>query len=129
MFKIVKERRVWWPVIVKAPADGGKTDKHQFRMHFIVRNLDDQRSLAKDAEAKAREATPDRDNQKLSEIYAEQLMAIADDWQGVEAEDGTKLDFSQDNLALAMSVPGAFDAVLEAYGECVRGEKGSRAGN
>lgn len=127
MFKLVKERLVWWPVTVAIPADDGDVEEQSFSLKFRVRDVDGNRELLASAPA----MTPSDGGEKpLSESYAEFVEQLATDWKDVEAEkDGDKLAFNRSNLVQVMKVPGAFMAVLEAYRSCSLGEKATRAGN
>lgn len=128
MFKLVKERLVWWPVTVATPADDGNVDEQTFSLKFRVRDVDGNRELLASAPTMAPSGTADKP--QLSESYADFVLQLATDWKDV-AEEGAKdqLPFSRANLIDAMKVPGAFMAVLEAYRSCSLGEKATRAGN
>lgn len=128
MFKLVKERLVWWPVRVTIPTDGGDVEEQSFSLKFRVRDVDGNRELLASAPAMAPSGTADKP--QLSESYADFVLQLATDWKDV-AEEGAKdqLPFSRANLIDAMKVPGAFMAVLEAYRSCSLGEKATRAGN
>lgn len=128
MFKLVKERLVWWPVTVAIPADDGDVEEQSFSLKFRVRDVDGNRELLSSAPAMAPGETADKP--LLSESYADFVMQLATDWKDVAVE-GEKepLPFCRTNLIEAMKVPGAFMAVLEAYRSCSLGEKATRAGN
>lgn len=127
MFKLVKERLVWWPVTVAIPADDGDVEEQSFSLKFRVRDVDGNRELLASAPAMT---ASDAGEKPLSESYAEFVEQLATDWKDVEAEkDGDKLAFNRSNLVQVMKVPGAFMAVLEAYRSCSLGEKATRAGN
>ena len=127
MFKLVKERLVWWPVTVAIPADDGEVEEQSFSLKFRVRDVDGNRELLASAPAMT---ASDAGEKPLSETYAEFVEQLATDWKDVEAEkDGDKLAFNRSNLVQVMKVPGAFMAVLEAYRSCSLGEKATRAGN
>lgn len=127
MFKLVKERLVWWPVTVAIPADDGEVEEQSFSLKFRVRDVDGNRELLASAPAMT---ASDAGEKPLSESYAEFVEQLATDWKDVEAEkDGDKLAFNRSNLVQVMKVPGAFMAVLEAYRSCSLGEKATRAGN
>lgn len=127
MFKLVKERLVWWPVTVAIPADDGDVEEQSFSLKFRVRDVDGNRELLATAPAMT---ASDAGEKPLSESYADFVMQLATDWKDVAVE-GEKelLPFCRTNLIEAMKVPGAFMAVLEAYRSCSLGEKATRAGN
>lgn len=125
MFKLVKERQVWWPVTVAIPADDGNVDEQTFSLKFRVRDVDGNRELLASAPAMA---SGDAEEKPLSETYADFVGQLATDWKDVEDEHAP-LAFNHSNLVDVMNVPGAFMAVLEAYRSCSLGEKATRAGN
>jgi len=125
MFKLVKERLVWWPVTVAIPADDGDVEEQSFSLKFRVRDVDGNRELLASAPAMT---ASDAGEKPLSETYAEFVGQLATDWKDVEDEHAP-LAFNHSNLVDVMKVPGAFMAVLEAYRSCSLGEKATRAGN
>ncbi len=127
MFKVVKERLVWWPVTVSVPADDGNVEQQSFTLRFRVRDVDGNRELLANAPAIG---PGDAGEKPLSESYAEFVEQLATDWKDVESEDGGgTLTFNRSNLIQVMKVPGAFMSVLEAYRSCSLGEKATRTGN
>lgn len=125
MFKVVKERLVWWPVTVAVPADDGNVEEQSFSLRFRVRDVDGNRDLLANAPAIG---PNDAGEKPLSETYAEFVEQLATDWKEVEDEHAP-LAFNHNNLVDVMKVPGAFMAVLEAYRSCSLGEKATRTGN
>jgi hypothetical protein len=125
MFKVVKERLVWWPVTVAVPADDGNVDEQSFSLRFRVRDVDGNRDLLANAPAIG---PGDSGERPLSESYAEFVEQLATDWKEVEDEHAP-LAFNHSNLVDVMKVPGAFMSVLEAYRSCSLGEKATRTGN
>lgn len=125
MFKLVKERLVWWPVTVAVPADDGNVEEQNFSLRFRVRDVDGNRDLLATAPAIGRN---DAGEKPLSESYAEFVEQLATDWKDVEDEHAP-LAFNHSNMVDVMKVPGAFMAVLEAYRSCSLGEKATRTGN
>lgn len=127
MFKLVKERLVWWPVTVAVPADDGNVEEQSFSLRFRVRDVDGNRDLLANAPAIGRN---DAGEKQLSETYADFVLQLATDWKDVALEDAHELlPFCRPNLIEAMKVPGAFMSVLEAYRSCSLGEKATRTGN
>ncbi len=41
MFKIAAVRKVWWPVLVQVPNDGGKLQKFEFDAEFEIPQLEE----------------------------------------------------------------------------------------
>ncbi len=128
MFVIVDERKIWWPVSVPVPQDNGKVVTEKFRMQFRLRDVDGIQALVSEGYAVAR-VDDDGDEKKQSEIAAEFVEKLACDWKDVEMPDKTALAFIPENVRTVMRMPGVFDAILEAYRACARGEKATRAGN
>lgn len=127
MFKVVSERKVWWPVKVAVPADGGNVEDQEFQLLFRVRDIDGNRELLASAPAIGSGNAVEK---PLSESYAEFVEQLATDWKDVESDQGSgTLTFNRSNLIQVMKVPGAFMAVLEAYRSCSLGEKATRSGN
>lgn len=130
MFKLVKERLVWWPVTVAVPADDGNVEEQSFSLRFRVRDVDGNRELLASAPAIG---PGDAGEKPLSESYADFVLQLATDWKDVESEERSgpdaMLPFCRPNLIEVMKVPGTFMAVLEAYRSCSLGEKATRTGN
>jgi hypothetical protein len=127
MFKLVKERLVWWPVTVAVPADDGNVEEQSFSLRFRVRDVDGNRDLLASTPAIG---PGDAGGQQLSESYADFVLQLATDWKDVAPEDSDEpLPFCRPNLIEVMKVQGTFMAVLEAYRSCSLGEKATRTGN
>lgn len=41
MFRVAAVKKVWWPVLVQIPADGGKIQKHEFDAEFEIPSLEE----------------------------------------------------------------------------------------
>jgi hypothetical protein len=41
MFKLTAVRKIWWPVVVQVPDDGGKVQKFEFDAEFEIPSLDE----------------------------------------------------------------------------------------
>ena len=146
MFKIVKERRAWWPVKFNGVTGEGRVVENEIELRFNILSEDehaqlqaDAAKLAQRAEEMVREEAGDEELVEdeaerrtlavLSRLYAEFTRRIAVDWRKVGAENGDPLPFEDENIRLLMNVPGVFKATVAAYGRCRIGEKDTRAGN
>ncbi len=117
MFKIVEERKVWWPVEWLAPVDGGKVASVKIEMQFVLVSTDDYQRIAQDAGT-----LEETDSSlSLSQRKADILMHLIADWKSVGDEDGKAIEFSNASLSRFFGMPGTFLAVLEAYGRCING--------
>lgn len=126
MFKMVEHRKVWWPVTWDCPVDGGKTQKAQIKMRFILMNTDNAAQLIRQAEALDEE---DASALHPSDRKAQLLAQMIDDWEGVGNEEGEKVDFDVDALARFFRLPGTFLPVVESYVRCMNGEPEARRKN
>lgn len=133
MFVIVKERKVWWPVAWNVPLDGGKFKEIKIDMQFMLLGTDDGLSLTQDAAAI--DTDDDPEGRPLSLRKADFLLRFVCDWKGLgqPSDDDPKrnvpLDFSRDALAMLMNMPATFQAVIEAYQNCLAGRTAIRAKN
>jgi hypothetical protein len=126
MFKMVEQRKVWWPVTWDCPIDGGKTEKAQISMRFILINPDDGQKLIDQAQDLDGE---DEAGRPASERKAELLAELIDDWKGVGDEGGAAVDFSKDALARFFRLPNTFMASINAFGRCMNAAPEERRKN
>jgi hypothetical protein len=126
MFKMVEQRKVWWPVTWDCPMDGGKVQKTQIQMRFVLINPDDAQELINQAQELDSEGQSGR---APSERKAELLLSLIDDWKGVGDEDGNAVDFSADALARFFRMPNTFMPVLNAFARCMSGAPEERRKN
>lgn len=154
MFKLVSDRRAWWPVTFPGVTEHGNVVENKIEMRFTLHGEDEFFALFREAssiahledamkvdavvappmapeEAGAEEpaATEPAATSKLSDAYAAFVEKIATDWRGVAAENGEPIRWSHENLALLMNVPGVFKATIAALIECRNGQPKARAGN
>lgn len=123
MFKVVKERLVWWPVVWDVPVDGGKVEQAEIKMQFRLFDLDQLNTLL---------ATIDKLEQDEAAIVDQWLnivQRIASNWQGVVGDDDKDLDFNPDNVRALLSIPGTFNAIFAGYRGFVAGLPETRAKN
>lgn len=125
MYRIVKERRAWWPVVWDAAAeDGGGVVENRIELRFRVLKVDDAAPLLERA-AQLEVRADLLPSAAMAELVAE----LADDWRGVGGENGEALPWSTDNLQQLVNDPGVFDATMRAYRKCLAGQPEARAGN
>ena len=124
-FVITRNPRSWWPVTVPGVTDAGDPLEQSFRMRF--RLLDEDAALEIDREISGLGAREDVDQLKPSEVTADVIMKIAEDWSDVEIEqeggDKVSLPFNRDNVALVMKAPNVFASTMRAYRECRSGAR------
>jgi len=127
-YRIVKRPFAWWPVDLKiVEPEGGTIAETSFEMHFRILKVDESAAFMKQAmEAIAAERSPDAEHAK---IYADMVQEIADNWRGIEAENGETMAWSNDNLVLLMNEPGMFGHVFEAWRACLNAAPRIREGN
>lgn len=136
-YKIVKERRAWWPVKWSGVTEQGRVVENEIELRFIIHKEDEFVGLLSEAAQlpqKARdrlqgEADAEEERTALSVFYTDFLGKIAADWKGVLAENGEPLKFDPENIQLLMNEPGVFAAAVEAYRVCRTGGKDIRSGN
>lgn len=128
MFKIVRAPRAWWPVKFKLPGEDGQLVEHEFELRFRLLKVDEAIDFI--AKASAAEETEDAtDGAGRATMYANLVTEIADDWRGVQAENGTDLPWTADNLRLLMNETNMFVRVFRAFRDCLAGAAEIRAGN
>lgn len=101
MLKILRDREIWWPVVVSVPDDGGgaKSARGEIRLRYpITRKALQEFNLATDA----------------LPLVAEMVTG----WRG-DVFDGE--DFSRENLLAALAVPSVNGAVQLAILEVANG--------
>lgn len=122
-FKIVKDRRAWWPVTWKGVSEDGAIVENKIELRFRLLKLTDAVALARKADAvRAKEAANDAIEQ-LPQLYGELVAEIAVDWRGVSAENGEPLPWSAENVALLMNEPGLFIHVFDAFRDCLNAKR------
>lgn len=99
-FTFVAEPRVWWPVSVRFPADGGKIEAQAFEARFRI-------------------VPASRFNALMQAGPAELLGEVVEGWRGVSDQDGTPIAFDRATLAMLLDVPFVAAALSEAYAEAM----------
>lgn len=126
-FTLVKAARAWWPVEWDGVAEDGAIVSNKIEMRFRLIKLDEAALFARDA--LAAQAKEQEDGADLAAIYVGLVSRIADDWRGVNAENGDALPWTPDNLKLLMNEPGLFTVTFDAFRRCLAAAPKVREGN
>lgn len=104
-FKLVKElKKVEWPVRIKMPTDGGKTEDHEFTGVF-----------------KLLPQTEFDNNAKNNKSDADFISKILIGCKGLLDDDGEEIEFSQEVVEKLCEYPFTRIAIFKAYNEIVTG--------
>ncbi len=104
MFKLAQVEKVWWPVVIQMPVDGGKTRKHEIQVQFHLQNQDE-------TDQTIAERTGD----------AEFFCGVILDWKQVCDEDGQPIEFSIDACRKLVKIKYVRAALVKAYQEASYG--------
>lgn len=132
-FKIVKNPKAWWPVFIPGVTDDGTVVENSFEMRFRILDDDENRAVAEEMQRVAETFDPTATSE--SELAAQLVEKIAEDWRGVEMEDAAggdaaiSLPFTADNIRLVVKLPNAWDAIARAYRACRTATPEKRLGN
>lgn len=107
MFKIAKDRRIDWPVLIAVPQTGGTVQKHKITVMFVILAQSRLDEIVQEA------GGGDQDKAVLGAVIA--------GWDGVAGDDGQPVDFSAEALAALLDIPYARTALLRAYFEAASG--------
>lgn len=99
-YVFVREPRVWWPVKVRVPADGGTTVDQQFDARFRILPA----TLYSDL---------------LGRGHKELLAEALEGWKGIADEDGGELPFSPGARDALLDMPFVATALGEAYADAM----------
>ncbi len=106
MFKFTQNPKIWWPVTISYPIDGGKVGKATFEAHFQVKDADELGDLGVGA---------------FSDV--EVLSSVLLGWKGVADEEGNEIEYSDENKEMFLKNPYVRKHTALAYLECVNGAK------
>lgn len=108
MFKLIKDRKVWWPVIFQVAVDGGQTEESTLDLHFTLFKQDELDDVFSSI----------GDGTNADQIIKAHLFERVDDWGAVGDVTGEPLPFTQENFAALLSEPGliygAWQGLLQA---------------
>lgn len=126
-YRLVRKPFAWWPVVFDMVTPEGKIVEASFEMHFALLKTDEAGAyMVKAYAADEAEQKPDADR---AAIWADMVKEIADDWRGLEAENGEPLPWADANLRAVMNEIGMFTRVVEAWRDCLHARKRIREGN
>lgn len=132
-FKIVKSPKAWWPVFIPGVTDDGTVVENKFEMRFRILDDDENRAVAEEMQRVAEAFDPATASE--SELAAQLVEKIAEDWRGVEMEDpaggdaAISLPFTPDNIRMLVKLPNAWDSIARAYRACRTATPEKRLGN
>ncbi|WP_066546686.1 hypothetical protein [Sphingomonas sp. CCH15-F11] len=140
MFKVIADRRAWWPVIFAGVSEEGGVVANEIELRFRLVDEDQMRELVGKFAELAEDDAGLAAYLKLGELFpgepislsmmrAALVMRIADDWRKVGAENGEPLRFAPENVLALVKVPNAFDGIARAFIACWKAEPEIRAGN
>ncbi len=107
MFKIEKQKEIFWPVTVSAPRDGGSTTKATFTGRFRV---------MPSTEFSAIYSNGGTDEDLIRNVLTGWNDDLCD-------ESGSPLAFNDENLNMIVSIPYIRAAIVAAYLELSIGKK------
>lgn len=107
MFKVTKNRVVWWPVTIHEPREDGcgKVNKIKVKLKYQLVN----KELAQEVKS-----SPDDE-------VEEKLIASILGWEGFADEDGNELVFNEANLHDVLQIPYAERAIAFGLLDASRG--------
>lgn len=128
MFKLAKDRKVWWPVRLPTVNEQGEVAHVTIRAQFVLLKADELMQLriaplqqVQDAGATSVDAIIDRINSAERDM-ATRVAAHTVDWDGVVDQDsGEPVPFGPDALALAMDYADVRQAFATALREASTG--------
>ena len=130
MFKLVKERTAWWPVSWMIPCEDlidGKAHAEEAKVEMQFRLLGDEAYAALSDDGKKIDA--DFPDVSPSDRAAMLVMTFTVGWRGVCDDKGVALPFERETLADFVNLPGAVEAIAQAFRACRAGEGALRTKN
>lgn len=100
MFKFAKERKVWWPIIVKLPKDGGGFDEFTCRILYRLIDRDEIKAQMKGVNQND-PGFLQKFARKLSDNEDEYLRAHVLDWKDIVDQDENPIPFTFEGLKAA----------------------------
>ena len=109
MYKRSALKKVWWPVTVTVPKDGGGVTRHTFECEF---------ELLKQSE--------------FDEVYSgggtdrELLLRVTSGWRKYADEEGNDVPFTREALEAEIDTPFVRNALVAAYLQLSQGREAAR---
>jgi len=101
-FILSEERRVFWPVVISEPVDGGKVSQRKIELEFVI--CDPEKW--------------DGSEETVSEVLQRSITG----WKHVMADETTELSFSDERLKQLLRLSYARTAIWKAFtGEVLPG--------
>ena len=110
-FKLVQDHVFWWPVTIQVPSDtvAGEFNEQRFKARFRALATDDGAEMIERHRA-------DVANRDAAAFEDEFIRSILIDWDDqVVGDDGKPIEFSAENLALAMGFTPFRRGILAGY--------------
>ncbi len=136
-YKIVKDRRAWWPVEWAGVDEEGAIVTNRIELRMRLMKVNEAYAVAAEVDrSRVIESTADEAGAAGGDAAAQQIalwtalvMRMADNWRGVEAENGEALPWSEANVALLVNEPGLFNHIFAAFGDAMNARERLREGN
>lgn len=125
-YRIISQRRAWWPVTFPGVSEEGDVVENRFEMRFNLLDEDAHIAFLNDASALGSHGSKEMD---FGEAALPFVRRMADNWRGVEAENGDALPFTDENIALLVKQPGVWPAIARGYASCRKAEPEIREKN
>lgn len=124
-YRIVPNRRAWWPVIFPGVTEDGEIVENRFELRFNLLDEDEHFELLREAAGIGDKGS----GAKFGDVAAPFVERMAADWRGVAAENGDALPFTAENVKLVVRQPGVWAAITRAYAACRKAEPEIREKN
>lgn len=109
MFKRTELKKVWWPVTVGVPKDGGEVSRHTF---------DAELQMLKQSEFDAVYSDGGNDLALVKRVLC--------NWRKYADEEGNDIPFSEEALNDALDTPYVRGAIVNAYLQASQGREAAR---
>lgn len=109
MFKKTAMKKVWWPVTVAVPKDGGSVARHTFDVEL---------EILKQSEFDAVYSDGGNDLALVTRVVG--------NWRQYADEDGNEIPFSPEALNEAIETPYVRGAIVGAYLQASQGREAAR---
>ena len=103
---IEEEKKVWWPVVVPEPINGGKVERRKFQLEFTVEDPEDWF-----------EEEPGEDGEKVPETVEAVLRRVVTNWKDVVGADKKPVEFDSLRFEQMLKKGRNLSAIWAAYRE------------